>query len=92
MQPRFRIFFNTISSEMLPTKNKLNMFYSNIHMYKFYTMNSPIFSTPKSKNSLKIQPKPHKIHYCGDRKCDGECGTLVCGCIDVCRCHSGDCY
>ena len=26
------------------------------------------------------------IHYCGDRKCEWDCGTLWCGCIDVCRC------
>ena len=27
-------------------------------------------------------------HYCGDEECDGRCGVLVCGCIDVCRCRS----
>ena len=24
-------------------------------------------------------------HYCGNWLCPGDCGTLVCGCIDVCR-------
>ncbi len=24
-------------------------------------------------------------HYCGDWLCPGTCGTLVCGCIDICR-------
>jgi hypothetical protein len=24
--------------------------------------------------------------YCGDWVCDGECGVLRCGCIDMCRC------
>jgi hypothetical protein len=26
---------------------------------------------------------------CGDPKCDGKCGTLLCGCIDVCRGRCG---
>ena len=25
------------------------------------------------------------VHYCYDIWCDGRCGTLPCGCIDVCR-------
>ena len=27
--------------------------------------------------------------HCGSHSCDGDCGLLRCGCIDVCRCH---CY
>lgn len=27
------------------------------------------------------------IHYCDDIWCDGDCGVLYCGCIDVCRCQ-----
>ena len=27
------------------------------------------------------------VHYCDDIFCDGYCGTLYCGCIDVCRCR-----
>jgi hypothetical protein len=23
--------------------------------------------------------------YCGDRTCNRKCGTLLCGCIDICR-------
>ena len=29
------------------------------------------------------------IHYCDDIWCPGGCGTLDCGCIDVCRGHCG---
>lgn len=29
------------------------------------------------------------IHYCGDRDCNGDCGLLACGCIDVCRGRCG---
>ncbi len=32
--------------------------------------------------------KPEKeqpIHYCYDRLCNGDCGVLQCGCIDICR-------
>ena len=24
-------------------------------------------------------------HYCGDWICPGDCGVLICGCIDICR-------
>ena len=29
--------------------------------------------------------KRHR-RICGDRHCDGSCGTLSCGCIDKCKC------
>lgn len=29
--------------------------------------------------------------YCGDPDCDYDCGTLSCGCIDMCRGRCGDC-
>ena len=29
------------------------------------------------------------IHYCGNRDCEGDCGVLVCGCIDTCRNRCG---
>jgi hypothetical protein len=28
------------------------------------------------------------VCHCYDRECDGDCGTLSCGCIDVCRCSA----
>ncbi len=28
--------------------------------------------------------------HCGYHSCDGDCGLLRCGCIDVCRCHCYD--
>jgi hypothetical protein len=33
-----------------------------------------------------------KKHYCGDWLCPGDCGVLVCGCIDICRrnCNGSD--
>jgi hypothetical protein len=33
-----------------------------------------------------------KLHYCGEEDCEGDCGILVCGCIDRCRCscHTHD--
>ena len=27
------------------------------------------------------------LHHCGSTDCDGGCGVLACGCIDVCRCR-----
>ena len=27
------------------------------------------------------------ICYCGDKKCEFNCGLLECGCIDICRKH-----
>jgi hypothetical protein len=38
-------------------------------------------STKKDEDGYAIS-----IHYCGDPKCDGDCGTLDCSCIDTCRC------
>lgn len=29
------------------------------------------------------------IHYCGNEDCEGDCGVLVCGCIDMCRGRCG---
>lgn len=29
------------------------------------------------------------IHYCGNKDCEGDCGVLVCGCIDMCRNRCG---
>lgn len=29
-------------------------------------------------------------HYCGSTECDGSCGVLWCGCIDICRCSMYD--
>jgi len=29
------------------------------------------------------------VHYCSDLWCQGGCGTLDCGCIDVCRGRCG---
>lgn len=28
------------------------------------------------------------VCHCYNRECDGDCGTLSCGCIDVCRCSA----
>lgn len=31
----------------------------------------------------------HPVHYCGDWKCDWDCGVQSCGgCIDTCRCDA----
>jgi hypothetical protein len=30
-----------------------------------------------------------RIHYCGDSECEWDCGTLDCGCIDLCRGRCG---
>jgi hypothetical protein len=32
------------------------------------------------------------VHYCDDIWCDGHCGALYCGCIDVCRGRCGHGY
>jgi hypothetical protein len=32
------------------------------------------------------------VHHCGDILCDSNCGTLYCGCIDLCRGLCGDTY
>jgi len=29
------------------------------------------------------------VHYCGNEDCEGDCGVLVCGCIDMCRGRCG---
>jgi hypothetical protein len=29
--------------------------------------------------------RPANIHHCGEAFCDGSCGIMSCGCIDVCR-------
>jgi hypothetical protein len=28
------------------------------------------------------------MHACGSYVCDGRCGVMWCGCIDVCRCYT----
>lgn len=33
--------------------------------------------------------EPKKLHYCNDPHCEWDCGTLWCGCIDVCRGRCG---
>jgi len=30
-----------------------------------------------------------RVHYCGDKACEWDCGTLDCGCIDMCRGRCG---
>ncbi len=30
-----------------------------------------------------------RVHFCGDRSCEWDCGTLDCGCIDQCRGRCG---
>ena len=37
---------------------------------------------------LKRIGKLYNVCSCYDIYCDHTCGTLVCGCIDVCRCYS----
>ena len=32
-----------------------------------------------------LSKKKNKVHYCGEPSCIGDCGVLICGCIDVCR-------
>jgi len=35
-------------------------------------------------------PTPKEIlHYCNEYLCEGDCGVLDCGCIDVCRGRCG---
>ena len=35
-------------------------------------------------------PKPKEIiHPCNDYFCSGDCGVLICGCIDMCRGRCG---
>ena len=34
----------------------------------------------------------NKICDCGNIYCDGDCGTLICGCVDICRGKCGDSY
>lgn len=35
-------------------------------------------------------PKPKEIiHYCNNYFCGGDCGELICGCIDICRGRCG---
>jgi hypothetical protein len=33
--------------------------------------------------------KRHR-RVCGDKRCDGTCGTLSCGCVDVCKDHCNE--
>jgi hypothetical protein len=36
----------------------------------------------------EIGDETDRPHYCGDDRCEGECGIQDCGlCIDVCRCE-----
>ncbi len=35
------------------------------------------------------QEEEERTHYCGMRDCEGDCGTLSCGCIDTCRDRCG---
>jgi len=43
-----------------------------------------------SRVPLKLDYKTSKtiICYCGDKKCEFNCGVLICGCIDICRKHN----
>lgn len=38
-----------------------------------------------------LSKKNWEVHYCGEPSCIGDCGVLVCGCIDVCR-TSSSCF
>lgn len=33
--------------------------------------------------------KYHSIHHCDNIDCEGDCGVLLCGCIDICRSRCG---
>lgn len=37
------------------------------------------------KKFKKNTVSPLPVHYCGEKDCEGDCGVLVCGCIDICR-------
>ena len=42
-----------------------------------------------SEGSCRCNDDILPSHYCGDWMCPGDCGTLSCGCIDVCRGRCG---
>jgi hypothetical protein len=41
--------------------------------------------TTKAEDYYDYMEDEKSWHYCGDWLCPGDCGTLSCGCIDVCR-------
>ena len=32
-----------------------------------------------------LKKNKNRICYCGNKKCEWDCGVLDCGCIDICR-------
>ena len=69
----------------------------NEFLYRFGS--KKILITPMDiHNEVHIQfdfvGEGEEICYCGEVYCDGYCGTLSCGCIDVCRgrCGMNDYY
>lgn len=42
----------------------------------------------RAEDERRHKERKHLVFHrkvCGDKSCDGHCGTLDCGCIDVCR-------
>jgi hypothetical protein len=65
------------------------------------SINEPIITPEINRISFNIQQlesisltqlnecRIEYIHYCDNVDCEGDCGVLVCGCIDMCRGRCG---
>jgi len=42
-----------------------------------------------NSSELTNESRTENIHYCENDECEGDCGVLVCGCIDMCRGRCG---
>ncbi len=53
-----------------------------IHIVRYY------YEVHSSKGRIAAAKiKGDWVHYCNDVDCIGDCGVLICGCIDCCRCR-----
>jgi len=64
-----------------------------MHVYNMKKIQLNPFGFHKNlKVMFEYVSNDNSVCSCGDLYCDGHCGTLVCGCIDLCRGYCGQGY
>ena len=59
----------------------------NIQLLQSVTLTQLNINSPT--NETNYENSNEYFHYCGNEDCEGDCGVLVCGCIDMCRGRCG---
>ena len=88
---------NDVKCDILPPESSLRAFYKYPNNIEDCECDSCFQETLSNTSPIRLfvdydddSIDLHKgRHFCGDWICDGRCGVLWCGCIDVCRGRCG---